>query len=75
MQITKIVKKNEDGTFEATLVLSEEQTQVLVNIGLGMLVQQGLITIVEKTVEELEKEQSEGVTTQAFVAPATETIN
>ena len=74
MQITKIVKKNEDGTLEATLVLSEEQTQVLINIGLGMLVQQGLITIVEKTMEELEKEQSEGATLQ-ISAPATETIN
>ena len=71
MQITKIVKKNEDGSFEATLVLSEEQTQVLVNIGLGMLIQQGLITIVEKTVEELEKEQA----SEAIVAPRTETLN
>ena len=75
MQITKIVKKNEDGTFEATLVLSEEQTQVLVNIGLGMLVQQGLITIVEKTVEELEKEQLEGVAAMQVSTPTTETLN
>ena len=74
MQITKIVKKNEDGTIEATLVLSEEQTQVLINIGLGMLIQQGLVTLVEKTVAEFAAQNQQEEATQ-IPSSATETIN
>jgi hypothetical protein len=47
MEITRITKKQEDGTYEATLVLTEAQTQFLVNFALGMLVQSGMATIIE----------------------------
>ena len=52
MQITKLIKKQEDGSFEATLALSAEQIQFLVNFALGVLVQNGMATIVEQVVEE-----------------------
>jgi hypothetical protein len=47
MEITKITRKKEDGTYEATLVLTEAQTQFLINFALGMLVQSGMATIIE----------------------------
>lgn len=48
MQITKLIRKKEDGTFEATLVLTDDQTQFLVNFAIGVLVQQGIAQIVEQ---------------------------
>ena len=48
MEITKLVRKQEDGTYEATMVLTEAQTQFLVNFAIGVLVQSGLATVVEK---------------------------
>ena len=57
MQITKLIKKHEDGSFEATLALSAEQIQFLVNFALGVLVQNGMATIVEQVVEEEDTQQ------------------
>lgn len=57
MQITKLIKKQEDGSFEATLALSAEQIQFLVNFALGVLVQNGMATIVEQVVEEEDTQQ------------------
>ena len=51
MEITRIVKKQEDGTYEATLVLTEAQTQFLVNFALGVLVQSGMATVIETEVD------------------------
>lgn len=69
MQITKLIRKKEDGTFEATLILSDEQTQFLVNFAIGMLVQQGLANIVEQDVDQDEQP------TQAITMPAPESLN
>lgn len=44
MQITRIVKKKEDGNHEVTMMLTEEQTTFLINFALGLLVQQGTIS-------------------------------
>ena len=71
MQITRLVKKQEDGTFEATLVLTNEQTQFLVNFAIGLLVQSGLATIDERVVEEDETLASP----DQIVVPTPETIN
>ena len=71
MQITRLIRKHEDGTFEATLVLTNEQTQFLVNFALGLLVQSGLAQIEEReATEEDDKLASTQLTT-----PTTETIN
>jgi len=53
MEITKLIKKQEDGTFEATIILTEEQTKFLVNFAIGMLVQSGIATVIEQEVDTL----------------------
>ena len=70
MQITKLIRKQEDGSFEATLALSQEQTQFLVNFAINVLVQNGMATIVEKAVEEFQEE-----TTPGQQEPTPETVN
>lgn len=71
MQITKLVRKKEDGTYEATLVLTEEQTQFLVNFALGVLVQNGVATIVEQEADEFDSAAQE----QQQEPIKTETVN
>ena len=51
MEIVKLIKKQEDGSYEATLALTQEQTEFLINIALGVLVQSGLATVVEQEVD------------------------
>lgn len=72
MQITRLVKKQEDGTFEATLVLTNEQTQFLVNFAIGLLVQSGLATIEER---EVNGEDETLASPDQIVVPTPETIN
>ena len=50
MQVTRLIKKQEDGTYEGKLVLSQAQVEFLINVALGVLVQSGLATIIEKEV-------------------------
>lgn len=59
MQITKLVRKKEDGTYEATLVLTEEQTQFLVNFALSVLVQNGVAIIVEQDADTFESAEQQ----------------
>lgn len=71
MQITKLKRRKEDGTFEATLVLTDDQTQFLINFALGVLVQQGIANIVEQEVEETQEQLEQAFTTM----PAPESLN
>lgn len=59
MQVTKLIKKKEDGSFEAVLALSEDQTQFLVNFALNLLVQQGIAVIVEQEVDDFASDAQE----------------
>lgn len=71
MVITKITKNNEDGSVEAKLQLSEEQTAYLLNFAIGMLVNAGIATVVEVD----EQEQQQDVIEVVGDAPTPETDN
>lgn len=58
MQITKVIKNNADGSVEAKLLLTEEQTGFLLNFAIEMLVNAGLATLEVET----QKEQQETIT-------------
>ena len=70
MQITKVIRKKDDGTFEATLVLTDDQTRFLINFAIGVLVQQGLANIVEQEDGETQEQQE-----QVLTMPAPESLN
>lgn len=55
--IVKRVVRGEDGNMEATLMLSPEQAAFLLNFALGLLVQKGVVTVMDQTPEEFEAEQ------------------
>lgn len=74
MQITRITRKNEDGSYEAVLALTEAQTQFLVNFAITALIQQGVLSVVEKSAEEFNKEFS-AEEVAAVPTPSTETVN
>lgn len=55
MQVKRVVR-TEDGNVEATLMLTPEQLQFFLNVGIGVLVQQGAIQVVDYSEEEFKKE-------------------
>ena len=69
MQITKLIRKKEDGTIEATLLMSEEQAQFLVSFAIAHLVTAGIVTVVEQEATE-EPEANDGEPTP-FITPNT----
>lgn len=62
MKIQRIVRKAEDGSYEATLALTEDQTAFLVQVAIGILMHQGTVTFFDVkqnedgTVEETDQE-------------------
>jgi len=70
MQIIRLIKKQEDGSYEATLALSQEQTEFLLNVALGVLVRSGLATINDQLLDPEEVD-----VTPAPETPIAETIN
>lgn len=65
MEITKIIRKQEDGTYEATMSLTEEQTQFLINFAIGVLVQSGLANVIEVE-SDVSDEQPDAPTPEKF---------
>lgn len=71
MQILRIEKKNKaTGELLVEMLLTKEQTQVLIEYALASLVQMGLVQFVnDSLVEATEKEK------EAFIIPAGQTVN
>lgn len=69
MLITKVKKISEDGSVEATLKLSEEQTAFLLNFAIGYLTNIGLAEVVEI------EEQQEPTTASDAPVPSTDNNN
>ena len=56
MLITRVIKQQEDGTFQATMSLTEEQTAFLINFALGILVQEGSVKFMDPDKEGAEQQ-------------------
>ena len=54
--IIKRIVRNEDGV-EATLMLSNEQAAFLLNFAIGLLVQKGVVEMIDLSPEQFEAEQ------------------
>lgn len=59
MIIKKIVKQEEDGSYRAEFMLTQEQISFLLSFAVGLLVQQGLATIIQQDNEESKEVQGE----------------
>ncbi len=68
--IVKRVIRNEDGTMEATLLLTPEQAAFLINTGLGFLVQSGAAQLVDMSMEEYEAQRAQNPEQPVLAAPA-----
>lgn len=47
MVIKQIKRNKDDGSVEVAMVLDEEQTKFLLNFAIGILVQNGIATVIE----------------------------
>lgn len=58
MQITRVVKQAEDGSYTTTLMLTEEETAFLISFAVGILVKEGTLKFFD--LENPEDETKEG---------------
>lgn len=73
MQVIRVLKKQEDGTYDVDFKLDEKQVGFLINFALGILVQRGIAAFIDTdengNIIQSEAEQEEAQQFQQSIDP------